>query len=85
MKYEEFMRQLGKAGISAREFAELTKANANAVRNYKQKGEVPSHLAVIATLMGEMAEHSLDFKTPLSKICIVAKQPRGVGFMKKPD
>jgi hypothetical protein len=77
MNYVEFVRQVGKAGLSMTEFASLIKANANAVRNCKQKGVVPSHYAVMATLMGEMAEHGIDFKSPLLKIDIQAKKARG--------
>jgi hypothetical protein len=77
MTYDEFQRQLGKAGITTREFAALIRMNSNSITNCSQKGEVPSHLAVIASLMGEMAEHHIDFKTALEKIDIEPKKPRG--------
>jgi len=32
------------------------------VTNYAKSGEVPSHLAVIAALLGEMAERKIDFR-----------------------
>src|SRR3989344_2459701 len=60
MNYIEFQRQLGKAGLNIREFASLVKMNSNSVTNCAQRGEVPSHLAVIASLMGEMADHQID-------------------------
>lgn len=77
MTYEEFRRQLGKAGVTAYQFADLIKMNPNSVTNCSQKGVVPSHLAVISVLMGEMAENSLDFRSALSKIDIKPKQSRG--------
>ena len=77
MTYDEFLRQLGKAALNIREFAELLQMNSNSLSNYAKQGEVPSHLAVIATLMGEMAEHRLDFRGPLSRIEIPRKKPRG--------
>ena len=77
MNYEEFQRQLGKAGLSAREFADLIRMNRNSVTNCAQKGGVPSHLAVIAALMGEMAEHHIDFKGVIGRIEIEPKKPRG--------
>lgn len=80
MDYEEFRRQLGKAGLSAKEFAELIKLNRNSVTNYAQSGTVPSHLAVIATLLGEMAERKIDFRDVLSRIEITPNKPRGSGF-----
>jgi hypothetical protein len=79
MTYDEFTRQIGKAGISIREFARLVKMNHNSVTNCAQRGEVPSHLGVIAALMGEMAENRLDFRATLAKIDILPKQPRGMG------
>ncbi len=82
MKYEEFRRQLGKAGLSAGEFADLVKLNRNSVTNYAQNGTVPTHLAVIVTLLGEMAERKIDFKDVLSRIEITPNKPRGAGIGK---
>ena len=91
MIYGEFQRQLGKAGLTAREFADLIRMNRNSITNCSQKGEVPSHLAVIVVLMGEMAENHLDFKGVLAKMAIEPKKPRGgaakgvFGGSKQPD
>jgi len=79
MTYEEFQRQLGKAGISVKEFAGLLEMNRNSITNCSARGEVPSHIAVIAALMAEMADHQLDFKKALSRINITPKKPRGAG------
>lgn len=80
MEYEEFRRHLGKARLTTKEFAELVKLNSNSITNYSQKGVVPSHLAVISALLGEMAEHKVDFVEVLSRIEITPNKPRGVGF-----
>lgn len=77
MTYDEFQRQLGKSGLTAREFADLVHMNRNSITNCSQKGKVPSHLAVIVALMGEMAENRLDFKGVLTKVNIEPKRPRG--------
>ena len=77
MIYEEFLRQLGKAGLSIRTFSELIGMNRNSVSNYARKGEVPAHLAVMAALMGEMQEHGLDFRAVLERIVLKPKKPRG--------
>ena len=82
MTYEEFHRQIGKAGLTIRQFAELVKMNRISVSNYGKKGEVPSHLAVIAALLGEMAEQKIDYRAVLSGIDIVPKKPRGAGIGK---
>lgn len=77
MTYEEFLRQLGKAGLNIRTFAELIGMNRNSVSNYARKGEVPTHLAVIAALMGEMGEQGIDFRAGLRRIHLEPKKPRG--------
>lgn len=79
MTYEEFSRQLGKAGLTVREFADLIKMHPNSITNCRKKGDVPSHLAVAVALMGEMAERHIDFRNVLSKIEIASKKPRGAG------
>ena len=80
MTYQEFQRQIGKAGLTICQFAELIKMNRASISNYAQKGTVPSHLAVISVLLGEMAEHQINFHEILSKIEISRKKPRGSGF-----
>lgn len=77
MKYEEFRRQLGKAGLSAREFADLVKLNRNSITNYAKDGVVPTHWAIVALLMGEMADNGLDFKEALGGIEIEPNKVRG--------
>lgn len=81
MQYAEFKRQLGKANLSVHAFAELLGKHPNSITNRAHK-EVPQHLAVIATLIAEMAEHGLDFRGALTKIKTVPMKPRG-GFSKK--
>lgn len=77
MTYSEFQRQLGKAGLTIREFSELLQMSRNSLTNYAAGGDIPSHLAVIVTLMAEMAEHGLGFRDAVHKIKIQPKKPRG--------
>jgi len=77
MTYDEFRRQLGKAGLTIRGFATLIKQSPNSISNYSRSRDVPPHLAIIAALMGEMAERGVDFRLPLSQIDIRASRPRG--------
>ncbi|MGZ4957633.1 MAG: hypothetical protein ACXV7J_00135 [Methylomonas sp.] len=79
MTYEEFQRHIGKAGLTIREFAELIKMNRISLSNYGKKGEVPSHLAVIAVLLGEMSDRQINYREALSQIDIAPKKPRGAG------
>jgi hypothetical protein len=78
MSYEEFLRQLGKAGLTVREFAKLVRMNRVSISNNAKKGQVPSHLAMIACLMGEMAEKGIDYREVLSRIDIEPRKARGV-------
>lgn len=79
MTYDEFQRQIGKAGLTIREFADLIKMHRNSVTNYSKLGEVPSHLAVIAALLGAMADEKVNFRSVLDGIEIEPKKPRGGG------
>ena len=73
MKYKEFIRNIGKAGLSLKEFAELIKINRISLSNYSQKGEVPDHLAVIATLMGILADNDIPFIPSVEKLDLTIK------------
>ena len=77
MTYVEFRRQLGKAGLTIHAFADLLKMNRVSVSNYAKREVVPSHLAVIAALLGEMGERHMDFHKVLENIEIEPKIARG--------
>ncbi|KVA13239.1 DNA-binding protein [Burkholderia ubonensis] len=79
MTYIEFQRHVGKAGLTLKSFAELVRMNRISLSNYAKHGEVPSHLAVIAALLGEMADQGIDYRAVLTKIDIAQKKPRGAG------
>ena len=77
MTYDEFRRQIGKAGLTVKGFAVLIKQTPNSITNYATHGEVPPHLAIISALMGDMAEAGQDFRATLSRIHFDAGKPRG--------
>lgn len=77
MTYDEFRRQLGKAGLTVKGFAALIKQTPNSITNYATLGDVPPHLAIIAALMGDMAEFKVDFRATLNRIEFEASKPRG--------
>ena len=77
MEYEEFQRQLGKAGLTIKAFAELLCMNRVSISNLAKKGEVPVHLAVIASLMGEMADSGIDYRAVIARIKIEPRQAKG--------
>lgn len=77
MNYDEFQRHIGKAGLTLKEFAQLIRVNRVSISNLSKKGEVPSHLAVIACLMGEMADRGIDFRSALQGLDITPRKARG--------
>ena len=64
----------------SRHFAHLLKMNRISLSNISRKGDVPSHLAVIAALTGAMADGDTDFLTVLACIEITPKKPCGAGI-----
>ena len=79
MTYDEFLTELGKAGLSVRAFADLIGMNPNSVSNYASVGEVPRHLAFIAVLLAEMNVHGIDFQSATDRVSMSRKKPRGRG------
>ncbi len=62
MEYEELVRNIGKAGLTVKEFAELLKAKPNSITNLKSKGKVPKNLAIIAVLLGELVDKKVPYQ-----------------------
>lgn len=79
MSYEEFISELGKAGLSVRKFADLVGMRPNSVSNNAKRGEVPTHLAVIAALLSELGAHRIPIDPIFSRLNLTkgAKKPRG--------
>lgn len=83
MDYEEFRRHLGKAGLTNKAFAELLSINEKSITNMAQKPEIPNHYAVIALLMGELADNGIEFKEKVLNLELKLAKPRGKGFTSK--
>lgn len=77
MTYDDFLAELGKAGLSVRAFADLIGMNPNSVSNYASTGDVPRHLAVIAALLAEINVHGIDFRPAVERVGANRKKPRG--------
>lgn len=86
MRYDAFQEELKGARLSVRAFARLLKLNPNSITNYKTVGEVPSHLAVIASLIRAMKDAALDYEAAIARVPIERKAARGIalGKTKKP-
>ena len=85
MSYDEFIAELGKAGLSVRRFAELVGMRPNSVSNNAKRGEVPAQLAVIAALLSELGVHRIPIDPIFSRLetTKVAKKPRGASSVGK--
>lgn len=79
MSYDEFISELGKAGLSVRKFAALVGMRPNSVSNNAKRGEVPTHLAVIAALLSELGVRRIPIDPIFSRLQFtkIAKKPRG--------
>ena len=82
MNYAEFLKQLRRAHLTLRDFAELLGMNRVSLSNYAKKGRVPSHLAIIAVLLGEMGRRNIEYRSIFQQILVVPKKPRGAGIGK---
>ena len=76
MKYEELTRNIAKAGLDIKEFAELIKANPNSITNLKSKKKIPKNIGIIAVLLGEMKEAKLPFKDFLNSLDLEEQKAR---------
>lgn len=77
MTYSEFRHHLAKAGITAREFAELVGLSPNSITNQAKNGVVASLHAVIVTLMAEMTANNINFRAVLMSVKRAPNKPRG--------
>lgn len=77
MTYEEFQAELDRADLSLRAFAELIGMRPNSVSNYAKSGAVPSHLAIIVTLLAVLSDQKVDFRSVIDQLDIAPKRPRG--------
>jgi hypothetical protein len=82
MDYDEFRRHIGKAGLQMKEFANLIQMTPAALSNYRKRNEVPTHLAIIAVLLGELVDNQIDYRPALAKVPLSPKKPRGISLRK---
>ena len=77
MSYLDFLAELQKVGLSVRAFAELIGMNPNSLSNYARRGELPTHIALIAVLVVGVSEIGGDYRQIMSKVVLTPKKPRG--------
>lgn len=77
LKYDDFIGELNKAGLTVRRFAELMGMKPNSVSNNKKTGEIPMHLAVIASLLAELSSRNIEYSPIFERLEPGRKRPRG--------
>jgi transcriptional regulator with XRE-family HTH domain len=60
--YPEFRRHLGKAGMTINDFAAYLGVRPASVSNYSKSGAVPRSYAIIAILLGDTADRSVNVR-----------------------
>lgn len=80
MTYDDFLGELNKAGLSVKRFADLMGMQPNSVSNNKKRGEIPIHLALIASLLAEMSACQIDYEHVMARVQPVKKRPRGAAI-----
>ena len=77
MSYDDFISELGKAGLSVRDLAALLGMRANSVSNYSKRGEVSSHLGIIAALLAELRLNGIPYNPVFNRVDVNKKKSRG--------
>lgn len=67
MDYQEFRRQLGKAGMTVNEYAALLHVRPSSISNYAKKGFVPQSHAIIAVAVGDAGDRGTAFLALLAR------------------
>lgn len=83
MTFIDFKKLLLDAEISLPKFSKLIKVSDKNLQSYKQKGEVPNTIAVIATCFAFMHKEGMDFREIIEALDLTAKVKKGAGFAKK--
>ena len=76
MNYSELVRNIGKTGLSIKEFADLIKSNPNSITNLSKKEQIPKQLAIIAVLLGELVDKKIDYKPLFEHMDLEPHKPR---------
>lgn len=77
MNYDDFTAVLASIKLSGREFAKLLKLNPNTIANYKRRGTVPAHLAVIVVLIRRLTEAGVSYREQIEGLELEPNRARG--------
>jgi len=82
MTFIDFKKLLLDADITLPKFANLIKVSEKNIQSYKQKGEVPNTIAVIAKSFAIMTSKNIDYKDHIKELNLKKKKKEGSGFAK---
>ena len=74
MTFIDFKKLLLDADITLPKFANLIKVSDKNIQSYKNKGEVPNTIAVIAKLFAIMAQKNISYKEHIKELCLKKKK-----------
>ena len=83
MTFIDFKKLLLDAEITLPKFSKLIKVSEKNLQAYKQKGEVPNAIAVVASCIASMHHHNIDYRQTIDALALKAKTKKGAGFAKK--
>ncbi|HFU74275.1 MAG TPA: hypothetical protein ENK65_01830 [Helicobacteraceae bacterium] len=83
MTFIDFKKLLLDAEITLPKFSKLIKVSEKNLQSYKQKGEVPNAIAVVARCIALMHQEGLDYRKEIDALDLKAKTKKGAGFAKK--
>ncbi len=85
MTFIDFKKFLLDADITLPKFANLIKVSDKNIQSYKNKGEVPNTIAVIAKSFALMTAKEINYKDHIKELNLKKKKKEGSGFSSKKD
>ncbi|MEA3354379.1 MAG: hypothetical protein U9Q33_11240 [Campylobacterota bacterium] len=82
MTFIDFKKLLLDAEISLPKFAQLIKVSDKNIQSYKNKGEVPNYIAVIAKTFAVMHSSNIDYRSHIKELRLEKKSKNTCGFKK---
>ena len=83
MTFIDLKKLLLDADITLPKFANLIKVSDKNIQSYKNKGEVPNTIAVIAKLFAVMTKQEIPYKDHIKELNLKKKKKEGSGFSSK--
>lgn len=83
MTFIDFKKLLLDADITLPKFAHLIKVSDKNIQSYKNKGEVPNTIAVIAKSFAILTQKEIGYKDHIKELNLKQKKKEGSGFSSK--